>query len=121
MGTVYSIATSNSFKVKNLNEFRNGLKDYIGGHHETPLTFTWEGGSKKSNNVSITINSTDFSECLYNELEEEINILKYIQEHLADSETATIHNVEYEHPSDMCIYKYIIRKDSIDNFTILEQ
>lgn len=134
MGTVHSIATG-KFIAKNKNEFYEGLKGYVGGDFCDRPNFLWSGGSKKGNNVEIELVEYNFDTILWKgqtknrdtgevtpaDYEDRLDLLKYIQEHLVNGGEMIIHHVEYEHASNMCIYKYIITKNNIEKIEILNQ
>lgn len=123
MGNVTSIASSNSFKVKNLNDFKDGLKGFVGGEFETEMNYFYSDYKRRSKNALIEICADDFSKHLSRKDDDsvDINILEYIQKHILEGEQCTIHHVEYEHPGDMCIYKYIINSNRIEEIEILNQ
>lgn len=123
MGHVKNVAKSTDFIVKNWHDFKDGLQGYVGGDGESPLNYSYFNTKRRSKNGTIHIHeSHDFSEFLYKQgnYDDCLNLLEYIQEHMLEGEECIIHHVSYEHPMDMCIYKYTINKHSILEETILD-
>lgn len=121
MGNVTSIAKSNEFWIKNLNEFKEGLKGYIGGEYESPPSYQYSDYKKKSKRALISLNSEDFSLDYYKENNEDelLDFLEYIKLHILEDETCVIHLVTYEHSGDMEIFKYSVTSKSIQEEIIL--
>lgn len=121
MGNVTYIAKSNSFWVKNLNEFKEGLKGFVGGEFNTPVNYHYEDYKKRSKKALVSVSSSDFDTDLYNEkTEKELDFLDYIRNYIVEGETCIIHLVSYEHPNDMSIDKYTITSESVEREIILE-
>lgn len=126
MGTYHEVATG-KFIAKNKKEFFDGLKGYVSGGLAEEPKLSWSGGTKKGNNVEIQLSDLSFTRMLWKPSEKEgqpdneLDLFQYIQKQLPDAEEAIIHLVSYEHPSDMCIYKYTINKNEIEEKVILEQ
>lgn len=117
-----SIARTTDFWVKNLNDFKEGLKDYIGGDYDSPVRYHYSDYKRRSKKALINMSSEDFSTDAWkrDNLHERLDLLQYIQQHLADGEECIIHLVTYEHGSDMAISKYHISAESVSETSILE-
>lgn len=122
MGNVYKIARTNDFWVNNLNNFKEGLKGFVGGEFGSEIQYSYSEYKKRSNKALINMSSEDFSVGVWQQDNDdiELDLLDYIQEHIVDGEEVEIHLVEYEHASDMCITKFIITKNDINFVEILE-
>lgn len=122
MGNVHYVTKTNEFWIKNLNDFKEGLKGYVGGEHDSPVRFSYSDYKRRSKKALIDLNSEDFSVDIYprDDYHKSMNFLEYIQQHLVEEEQAVIHLVAYEHAGDMCIYKYIVTPESIQSSTILD-
>lgn len=121
MGNTTYIAKSNSFWIKNLIQFKEGLKGFVGGEFDTPVNYHYEDYKKRSKKALVSVSSGDFGTDLYNEeTEQDLNFLNYIKEHILEGETCIIHLVSFEHPNDMSIEKYIITSESLEIEVILE-
>lgn len=122
MGSVNYIAHSNEFWVKNLNDFKEGLKDYVGGEWESPVRFQYNDYKRRSKKALIKMDSEDFTPEVHHkhDYENQLNLLEYIQQHIDVGQQAVIHLVEYEHAGDMSITRYMVTDFSIDVTKILE-
>lgn len=120
MGTYYSVANSNEFKIKNLGDFKEGLRGYLGGEHDAPFQFNYSDYKRKSKEAILTVSSDDFSQILIRN-ESRIDTYEYIQDHIKEGEKCVIHLVEYEHGSDMEITRIEITSEVIAVVAILEQ
>ncbi|MEK4025416.1 hypothetical protein [Sporosarcina sp. FSL W7-1283] len=118
MGHIVEIARSNDFIVKNLHNFKEGLRGFRGEFGE--FQFDYHGLKRRSKNAYVNVSSSHFEQWLENELEQEMDTLEYIQKHIKEGEECVIHLISYEHPMDMSITKYNITDISIKEYTILE-
>lgn len=122
MGNVHYVARTNQFWIKNLNDFKEGLKGYIGGEHGTQIRFFYHDYKKRSKQALIDMNSEDFADLAWNHENSEhtLDILEYIKTHIVEGEECTIHLVSYEHAGDMSITKYVVSFENIQQQEILE-
>lgn len=121
MGSVKYIANSNEFWVNNLNDFKEGLEGYVGGEWESDVAYIYSDYKRRSKKALIKMDSTDFSIDLHkkDDYDDELDLLPYIQQHLALGSEAIIHLVEYEHPGDMSIIRYTVNHNNIKTEHIL--
>lgn len=122
MGSVKYIAHSNEFWVKNLNDFKEGLKGYVGGEWESPVRYNYTDYKRRSKKALIKMDSEDFTPEVHHkdDYDDQLDLLEYIKCHILEGEEAIIHWVSYEHPGDMSIFKYVITDLSVQQITILE-
>lgn len=120
MGNVYYIANSNDFWINNLNEFKEGLKGFSGGEFNSEVQYSYSDYKRKSKKALVNMSSDDFGVYLSRETGEELFLLEYIQKFIVEGETCIIHEVSYEHGSDMCITMYIITSENIKEKCLLD-
>lgn len=123
MGNVHTIAKTNDFWIKNITEFEEGLKGYVGGENEYGIGFTYLERSRRSKKALINMSCEDFSEEIWKDgdYNDRKNLLEYISEHLLDaSEKCIIYLVTYEHANDMEITHYRITDTGVSETAITE-
>lgn len=113
LGHVTKVARGNDFKVKDLREFQEGLKGYLGYDTEQPLDYNYTDYKRRSKEAVINLSTVNFSECFYKEGEEDIDLIKYIKNHVEDGSVCKLYVVEYEQGGDMEITRYRITSKEI--------
>lgn len=117
MGHVHEIVRSNWFGIQNLTAFKEGLKGFAGEFGN--FHFSYEDVKRRSKKANINISSEQFDRYLENDREEQLDILAYIQLHIQEGDTCTLHAVSYEHALDLSISKYTVTSDGIVEDEIL--
>lgn len=122
MGNVTYIANSNYFWINNLPEFKEGIKGFVGGEHESDVSYFFSDYKKRSKKALMNMSSEDFSIHVYREDDNdiELNLLEFIKSFIVEGETCIIHEVAYEHAGDMCITKYEVTSTEIKETVILD-
>lgn len=122
MGHVTSIAKTNYFWVNDFHAFKEGLKGFLVGDSESPIAFSYSEYKRRSKRALINMSAGEFETVGYHQddANDVLDLLTYIQKHLVDGEECVIHEVCYEHASDMSITHYAITKEGIVTNEILE-
>lgn len=122
MGTVHYIAKTNDVWIKNLIEFKEGLKGYICGDFGSPVQYYYSDYKKRSKKARINFSASDFTQHVWkkDDANDTLDFYQYIQQHLVEGEICTIHLVTFEHAHDLMIEKIEITNDAVIETVILE-
>lgn len=124
MGNLHSIAKSNDFWVKNLNDFKEGLEGFVGGEEESEVEYSYSDYKKGSEKALINISSDCFISDLWHRENpddiQDIDFLEYIQSHLVEGEEVILHWICYEYVNDMSINRLRVTPEHIENTFLLK-